>query len=296
MATRSAIREQVSRLIRDYPRVDTLAAQIDAAATTLTLTRGTHAGAPALMEVDDEIIDIGAWTAGTKTASDLIRGAHGTTGAQHLIGAQVRFGWRVSRLDYNEAINSAIRRMNAAGLYQITTKTLTYNASIGGYALDASVVGIAEVRADTAGPGNEWPIVRSWELVRDMPTSDFASTGIGLVIGSNLPQAGFSVQVKQKKLYAMLTSDAHDTLTTGGIQAFAEDIPRYGAASELFGFEEAGRTQINNAVESQRAQDVPPRHRITAAQVLEAKFEQRISEAKEELRKLYPLQTRKVPL
>ena len=283
MTTRLQYRNQIRRLVKDQPGLDTLAAGISASAVTASLTLGDAAGAPQVWEIGSEAIWVSSWT--SPTGSGLQRGFWGTTAATASAGDQVRISPRFLQVDLNAALASAIRRMTSLGLYRIKTVDVIYNSSIMGYDIASDMVDVYEVRAQQPGSANEWPLIRDYQVLHDMPTTSFTS-GKGIVLYS-AGQSGFPIRVRYKARYGTFTSDTQDSLTDLGIQDMADDLPVVGAAAELLQTEEIHRTQIDAAEESERAQDVPSGSARTLGAQLDARFRERVSEVLADLNRTY---------
>jgi hypothetical protein len=276
--TRTQARDRLRRLLKDGQMVDTLAANITDTSQTITLTHGGFAGKSQIWEIGTELIRILAYDQPSKASSAVIRGFQGTTAAAATSGAIIRTNPRFSTLDYNEALDTAISRMNSLGLFQIKGIEFTYSASTIGSNLAADVREVYQVFAKAPGGRKEWKELRNFEVIQDANTTDFAS---GKALQLSRGYAGQTVRVTYKADYGLFTSDSDDTQTNLGIQAYAEDAIIYGAAAELYALEEADRVQIDSAEESSRGQLVP----VRAAAVAAAQFNQKFETATREIQR-----------
>lgn len=293
MTTRLQYRQQTRRLAKVDDAIDTLAANITASDTSISLTSGNGAGAPQVWEIGSEVIRVQSYA--SPTGSGLQRGYLGTTAVSASSGDMVRLSPRFPQIDIDKAIESAIRRMNNFGLYRIRTVDLTFNSSVMGYDLESDAVDVYEVRTQKSGSDNDWPIIRSYQVLHDMPMTSFSS-GKGIVLygtGRGQGESGHPIRVRYKARYGYFTDDSTESTDANiGLQDFADDLPAIGAAAELLQTEEIHRTQIDSAEESERAQDVPPRHASSLAAQLDARFRLRCSEVLADLNRTYMPQVR----
>lgn len=240
--------------------------------------------------IDTEEMYVRSVTASTLTAT-VIRGFRGSTAATHSANAQIQVRPHTSRFRIFNAINDELRALSGQGIFQMKTVNLTFNAAVGGYNMTsvtaADVVDIYSVRyKDPNGTSKEWPPVRRYELVRNMASTDFAST-LALMVYDAVPP-GQTVRVQYRARLGTFSATSDNISSVTGLHAEAFDLPVIGAAWRLTTASEVRRNFTEAQGDSRRAEEVPPGSTLRAAGGLFALRRQRISEERGRLMAMYP--------
>lgn len=265
-----------------------LAAAVDADDTTWTFTYSTNGiQQGAYLAVGLELVYVWSVNASAQTAV-VERGQFGSTAAAQDEGAVVTVNPKFPAFSILEELNAELLDLSSPsnGLFQVETLDITYTSGVYGYDLAAGVLAVLEVRADTSGPGNDWPTVRDWSLVRDMPAADFAS-GVGIVLRDPV-EHGRTVRVRYAAPFTTLSSLAQNVESVSGLPATAVDIPPLGAAARLMAFREPSRSFTDAQPDPRRAREVPVGGASRSAGVLLELRRSRIHAEAVRLRQQYP--------
>lgn len=273
--------------------VNKLASSYTAGGTSLSFTYDLGAiQAGAKVEVDNELFHVWTVDSGAKTAT--VSGAFdGTTAANHDSGDLVYVNPKFPAIEWIDAINDELADLSSPvnGLFQVKTVDLTVSASAYGYNLTsvADLLDVQEVRYDTSGPENEWPLVRGWSLARSMPTTDFAS-GFGLIMHELIPEPGRTIRVRYRAKFTQLgTSDLTQVVeTVSGIHAEAVDILSIGAAIRVTSGREIARNFFEAQGDTRRAEEVGAGANLNATAALRALRAQRIAAEAARLEQQWP--------
>lgn len=273
---------------------DILNGDINASTTTLVVTdqaNGIQVGAE--IEIDLERMYVRSIT-GTPTIT-VRRGYRGTTPAAHTSGADIIVNPKVSKSSILRELNNELASLSspANGVYKVASIDLTWSGSYVGYDLTGltDVERILEVRWESPGSFRDWPIVNpsEYQLVRDMPTSDFAS-GLGLIFSSGV-SPGQSVRVRYAVPFTPLTALTQNVETISGLPSTAVDIPPLGAAINLIAPADIRRT-LEGQGDPRFDEDVPPGSRTNSVRWLMARRQERISEEAARISRDFPVRTR----
>lgn len=244
-----------------------------------------------IIEMDLELIFVWAADNASKTLT-VQRGYLGSTAASHSAGAVVYVNPKFPRFSIFQALNDDILDLSSPlnGLFQIKAIDLTYNAAVQGYDMTAvtDLINIFEIRYKTTGSEKSWPVIRSWELARNMSTSEFAS-GFGLILYEG-GSPGRTIRVRYKAGFTEMTSVSDVVTTTTGLPVTALDIPQWGAAAQLVGPRDVRRGFYEHQGEPRRAEEVPPGVQIRSYSALAAIRRQRIAAEAARLYAQYPPQ------
>lgn len=256
-------------------------------ATTLVLANAAGGVAPgAVISIDLELMYV--WSISTLTVT-VQRGWLGSTAATHADAALIYVNPRWSSFTILRAINAELDSYSSPkwGLYQMKTVDLTYNSNTIGYDLTSvtDLIDVYELRWQgyTAG---EWPLLRSWSVARDMPTSSFAS-GLSLQLDDGAGP-GRTIRVRYKAKFAHLATMADNVTSVSGLADTALDIPPLGAAARLTAPREVKRAATDSQPESRTAADVPPGTNRAAAGTLLNIRDARLREEASRLYQRYP--------
>lgn len=270
--------------------INTLAASPDASTTSLTFTYELAGIVPGTMiGVGLEVMRVMDTNTTAKTAT-VLRGQRGSTAAAHTSGDVVQVSPRFSRWSVFRALNDDIDALSGAGLYQMKTVDLTYNASTMGYDLTSvtSLESIYSVRYSVPST-KEWPLLRpsEYRFDRNASTSDFAS-GFSLILYQPA-YPGRTVRVAYKAPFVRMTSATDDVQTVAGLPATANDIPPYGAAIRLQAGHESARIASESQPDTRRPDEVPVGANLQAASGWSRLRSQRIDEELRRLARHYPM-------
>lgn len=273
--------------------LNTIAA-CDAATTTVTLQRTplTQVGPGTLLSVGLETMRAWAVLNATAGTVEVRRGHDLSTAVIHSGGELVRIAPVYTDHVIWRALNNEIRALSGAGLFQMKVATLTSSSTgVRTYSLPADVLDVYDVRYDSDAVANQWPRVRSWTWLPDMPVGEFAG-GNALRFDAGV-QTGRPVRVFYRAKLGLLSSSlSADVETLTGLKASALDLPPIGAAWRLVMPEEVERNQTQRQGDTRRAEEVPPGAKLRSASGLALMRRDRIREEKDHLHRIWPGLTR----
>lgn len=268
-------------------------AACDAVTTSVTLQRDLRNVQPGtLLSVGLETMYVWTVTDPTSRVLEVRRGHGGSTAATHASGDLVRIAPDHPDAAIVRALNHELDALTGAGLYAVKTLDLTTSsASARTYDLAADVQRVLDVRVDVASTGNEWPEVKSWTWLPNMPTTEFTS-GAALRLDSAVP-SGRPMRVFYAAPFTHLATLADDVLAVSGLPGSAHDIPPIGAAWRLVAPTEVERNQTTRQGDSRRAQEVQAGAKLRAPLGLQQVRSVRVAEEKaRQLRAWPPRSTR----
>lgn len=244
----------------------------------------------ALFEIDSEIFFV--WQANTTSkVATVQRGYAGTTAASHSANAIIKINPRFPRAETLLALNSELMDLASPmnGLYQIKTVDISYNGSDRMVNLTGvtSINEIYDVRYRYLN--DDYPIVRDVRLLRDMPTTDFAS-GYALAFDTSI-RAG-TVRVIYKAPFGSFTTEA-STTENAGVPSHLEDLLVLGAQIRLMAGREIKRNFIESQGDTRRSEEVPPGATVNSMIGLQRLRRERILSESARLAKQYPTRIRK---
>jgi hypothetical protein len=271
-------------------QVNTLAATLSSSPTVQTVTfnyplRQITEGA--VIEVDLELMLVLA-TNVTNNSATVLRGQLGSASASHSSDAVVTVNPKFPRFGIFSAINEELGALSSEGLFQVKTVDLTYNPAIDGYDMTSvtDLLDIYSVRYSIPGPNLRWPEIRSYQLKRNMPTTDFAS-GIALVLDEG-GYPGRTVRVSYLAPFSPLTALTDNVVTTSGLHTEAHDIPPLGAAARLVMPRDVKRGFTETQGDTRRAEEVPPGASMASGRGLLALRDRRVQQEIARLRRFFP--------
>lgn len=266
---------------------DKLDGAINAYATELTSTYqrgGIKAGAK--LSIDLEDFHVWAVTGALATVEPA---EFGSAAADHADGAIVHVNAEWSPFEIFRELNNELKSLSSplAGLFQVETVALTYNAAQAGYDLTGvtNIEGIVSVYAET-GVGSAWLPVSSWRVAHDMDTDVFAS-GHALFTHEGFP--GREVRVAYRAPFDPLTASTHDVAAVTGLPASAHDILAMGAALRCAAPAEIDRNQMGSQGSGRRSSEVPAGARLNAVRGLAGLRQERIGQERARLERRYPV-------
>ena len=272
-------------------QVNRLTTTLDASTTSVVLDfelKGVTEGS--VISIDLELMYVWATVPASKTVT-VQRGWEGSTAAAHTSGAIVRVNPKVSDFDIFSAMNDELRSLSSPlnGLYKVGTPVdLTYSAAVSGYDLTgvSEFIDILEVRYDTPGPALDWPVVRRWDVARNMPTADFASGSALILHEGGYP--GQSVRVRFSQPFTLMSTAADNVETVTGLPSTAVDILPMGAAIRLHAGKPLRRSQTDTQGDTRRAAEVTTQDTLMAPNGLRSLYRTRVLEEAARLRNQFP--------
>ena len=154
-----------------------LAVSCDASTTTLTMSYALGSlRENTIFEIGSEMMYV--WEANATAKTVVVeRGYGGTTAASHTAGDIATVNPRFPRGQMLTALNAELSDLSSPlnGLFQVKTVDLSYNGSDRMVNLTGvtSMIDLYDVRYRYLN--DDYPLIRNVRLLRDMPTTDFAS-------------------------------------------------------------------------------------------------------------------------
>ena len=268
-----------------------LASGIDASATSITLTyslQGVREGG--VFEVGQELFYV--WTTNSTSKTAVVeRGFGGTTASTHDAGAIVTVNPRFPRHRVLNQLNADLADLSSPmnGLFQMKTLDVNYHGSDRMVDLTGvtNIIDLYDVRLRYLN--DDYPVVRSVRLLRDMPTSDFSS-GYALVFDS--PVRAGSVRVIYKAAYDQFTAETDTVASVGGSDTL-DDLLAIGAQMRLVAPREIKRNFTESQGDTRRAEEVPSGAVANSMIQLQRLRRDRIQAGAARLNRQHPIRIRK---
>ena len=207
-----------------------------------------------VFQVDSELMYIWEVNTASKTLT-VERGFGGTTAATHADGAIVVVSPKFPRWQILQALNDELADLSSPmnGLFQMKTVDISYNGSDRQINLTGitSMIDVYDVRWRYLS--DDYPVVRRYRLMRDMPTTDFAS---GYVLTLDEPVMSSTIRVIYKDKYTPFSTEASTLASTGASTELA-DLLVLGAQIRLLASREVKRNFIESQGDTRRADEVP---------------------------------------
>lgn len=207
-----------------------------------------------VFQVDAELMYIWEANTGTKTLT-VERGFGGTTAATHADGAIVTVNPRFPRSQVLQALNDELADLSSPmnGLFQMKTVDLSYNGSdrMINLAGISTLIDVYDVRWRYLS--DDYPVVRNYRLMRNMPTSDF---GTGLALSLDEDVMSSTIRVIYKDAYTPFSTEASTLASTGAGTEIA-DLLVLGAQIRLIAGREIKRNFTESQGDTRRADEVP---------------------------------------
>jgi hypothetical protein len=183
------------------------------------------------------------------------RGFGGTTAAAHDSGAIAIVSPKFPRWQILQALNDELADLSSPmnGLFQMKTVDISYNGSDRMVNLTGitSMIDVYDVRWRYLS--DDYPVVRRYRLMRDMPTTDFAS---GYVLTLDEPVMSSTIRVIYKDKYTPFSTEASTLASTGASSELA-DLLVLGAQIRLLASREVKRNFIESQGDTRRSDEVP---------------------------------------
>lgn len=274
----------------DEAQSTTLGAGISATDTsfTVTATRGVATGvSPGVIEIDQELIYCDSVdSAGNATIPPWGRGYQGTVPAVHNAGARVISQPGFPRFYTLRAINQTIERVFPT-VFAVKVIETTTTFPVITYPLPNDAQWLLNAAWQVPDASQYWQSVRRWRMTPGGgtllgDTSKAVDIGDGIVPGRPL-------QIIYAAKPAPLVSETDDFTTTTGLPQSLSDVIELGAASGMLTIsQELSRLQMSSVEQQNRASLVAPSAALTSSRYLDQRFQARLAEEQQSLRKLYP--------
>lgn len=207
-----------------------------------------------VFQIDAELMYVWEVNTATKTLT-VERGFGGTVPASHADGAIVTVNPKFPRWQVLQALNDELADLSSPmnGLFQMKTVDLPYNGSDRMVNLEnvTSLIDIYDLR--WRYQSDDYPVIRNYRLMRDMPTADFGS---GVAISIDEPVMSSTIRVIYKDKYTPFVSEA-STLTSAGAAVEIADLLVLGAQIRLVAAREIKRNFTESQGDTRRADEVP---------------------------------------
>lgn len=268
-----------------------IAASIDASTTSVPIEYSLGSlREQTVFQVDSELMYIWEVNTASKTLT-VERGFGGTTAATHADGAIVVVSPKFPRWQILQALNDELADLSSPmnGLFQMKTVDISYNGSDRQIDLTGitSMIDVYDVRWRYLS--DDYPVVRRYRLMRDMPTSDFAS---GYVLSLDEPVMSSTIRVIYKDKYTPFSSEASTLASTGASSELA-DLLVLGAQIRLLASREVKRNFIESQGDTRRADEVPAGAMNASVTNLLRLRRDRITAEAARLNRQYPTRIRK---
>jgi hypothetical protein len=263
----------------------------DTTGTTVTLTYPVASLRDnSIVQVGDELMYVWQVNASAKQLT-VERGYGGSTASTHTAGTITVTNPRFPRWQVLNHLNSELLDLSSPvhGLFQVKTLDLAYNGSDRMINLTGvtGIIDLFDVRYRYLN--DDYPIVRNVRLLRDMPTSDFAS-GYALALDTFV-RAG-TLRVIYKAEYDTFTSSASTVASVGGSDTL-DDLLVLGAQIRLMSSREIKRNFTESQGDTRRAEEVPAGAIANSMLQLQRMRRDRIVSEAARLNRMYPVRIRK---
>jgi hypothetical protein len=268
-----------------------LAASLDASTTSVPIEYSLGSlREQTVFQVDSELMYIWEVNTASKTLT-VERGFGGTTAATHADGAIVTINPKFPRWQVLQALNDELADLSSPmnGLFQVKTLDISYNGSDRQINLTGvtSMIDLYDVRWRYTS--DDYPVVRNYRLMRDMPTADFPS---GFVLTLDEPVMSSTIRVIYKDQYAAFASEGSTLASTGASSQLA-DLLVLGAQIRLLASREVKRNFIESQGDTRRADEVPSGGMNASVTNLLRLRRDRITAEAARLNRQYPTRIRK---
>lgn len=268
-----------------------IASSINASVASVAVTYSLGSLAEqTVFEIESEMLYVWVVDVANKILT-VERGFGGTTAASHSSGTVLTVNPKFPRWQILQALNDELADLSSPmnGLYQIKTVDLSYNGSDRAINMDGvtSILDLYDVR--WRYQDDDYPVVRNVRLMRDMPTTDFAS---GLALTFDMGIGSGDVRVIYKDKYTPFSTEA-STLASSGAGTELADLLVLGAQIRLIAPREIKRNFVESQGDTRRAEEVPAGAMNASITNLLRLRRDRIQAEAARLARLYPLRIRK---
>lgn len=293
----SRVKQQLLGYTRDQASISYLTSGMTPTATSFQVDPDTVTNlSRGLIEIGDEMILVKSYdrTSGAVTvlAGTSGRGVEGTTAASHSANDLVTDDPMYPRTRIKEAINDTIDGtypdLWVLGAYELPKVAARYE-----YPIPDDVEDILNVTSNTIGPSAVWFPNSSWRFnplasttpgqVKPTPTP----TGKTIQIMRDFIVPGRNIRINYLKKPNTLVNNSDDFATTTGYPERYIDLITYGACWRLLPAYEPARLQQSAIEATERAPLVPTGAGSNASKYYMALYQQRLSEERIRLQRLY---------
>lgn len=268
-----------------------VAGSLDASQTTVTFQYGLGGlREQTVFEIGQEQFYIWSSNASSKTV-EVERGFNGTSPSTHAANAVALVNPRFPRHRVMDQLNSELIDLSSPlnGLFQMKTVDLSYNGSDRMINMTGvgDMIDLYDVRYRYLN--DDYPVIRSVRLLRDMPTGDFAS-GYALAFDDYLRSG--SLRVSYKAPYSLFTSESSTVASVGGSDTL-DDLLVIGAQMRMIAGREVKRNFTESQGDTRRAEEVPAGAVLNSMVGLQRLRRDRIQAEAARLNRQYPIRIRK---
>jgi len=232
-----------------------IVSSIDSDDTSLTLTYdlgSLHENT--VFEINQELFYV--WEANTSNKTLTVeRGFGGSTPSSHTAGSIITVNPRFPRHRVLAALNSDLADLSSPmnGLFQVKFVDISYNGSDRMVNLTdvTSIIDLYDVRYRYLS--DDYPIIRDVRLLRDMPTTDFAS---GFALAFDCYVRSGTVRVQYKAPYNPFATEA-TTLSSIGASSEIQDLLVLGVQIRMIAPREIKRNFTESQGDTRRSDEVP---------------------------------------
>lgn len=268
-----------------------VASSLTSSATSVPVTYSLGSLAEqTVFEIESELLYVWAVDVANKTLT-VERGFGGTTAASHSNGTVLTVNPKFPRWQVLNALNDELADLSSPmnGLFQMKTVDLSYNGSDRMVDLTntTDIIDLYDVRLRYLS--DDYPVIRDVRLMREMPTTDFASGNV-LVFDQSVLSG--TVRVSYKAPYTAFASEASTLASTGATDSLA-DLLVLGAQVRLIAGREVKRNFIESQGDTRRSEEVPAGAMNASVTNLLRLRRDRIQAEAARLARQYPLRIRK---
>lgn len=243
-----------------------------------------------IFEINSEMLYVWQANASAKNL-DVERGYGGTTAVSHPDKSVVTVNPRFPRHQVFHALNTDLYDLSSPmnGLYQMKTVDLAYNGS--DRMIDMTgvtdILDVYDVRYRYLN--DDYPIVKDYRFLRDMPTADFPS-GKALAFDSGIRSG--TIRVVYKAPFGQFVNES-STLASVGVGDELEDLLVLGAQIRVMSAREIKRNFTESQGDTRRPDEVSSGAVVNSMIGLQRLRRERILAESARLARLYPLRIRK---
>lgn len=274
--------------IGDQELIGTLSGSLTDSATTFTVTGSVFGDSavsgfqPGVIEVDHELMYVGAVAPGTGVFSNVIRGFRGTTAATHSSGAVVRDHPRVPRIQVVRALNQTLSSLHPRVYAVVTSQAVLTNDTV--FELPTTCVGVLDVGVVTPDNPDEFKHSRRWKYVAHAPE---VTSGKCIQVYDSWSGSEILVTyAKQPGVFSEASGTSEDFATATLLPEWTRELVVLGAAYRLVGMLDAGRLGGRTAEGDLLAQQTPVGGAQKLGAFLYAQFQEALTAAELRLRAL----------
>ncbi len=281
--------------IGDQELIGSLSGSLTDSATSFTVTGSVFGDSavsgfqPGVIEVDHELMYVGAVNPSTGVFSNVIRGFRGTTAATHSSGAVVRDHPRVPRIQVVRAINGTLTGLYPR-LYGVAETEITSTNFVYAYDIPATAVNVLAVALQEPDIASGYCQSRRWSFVTNATTE--STTGKQVFVADHW--SGSTIHVTYAiapATFSEASGTNEDFATATNLPEWTRELVTLGAAYRLIGMLDAGRLGERTAEGDLLAQVSPVGGAQKLGSFLYAQFQEGLNAAELRLRAQYDVGT-----